>query len=60
MTTPVTIAVLVVTALASFVAFQRRDLMERWLFNPQAVLAQRQFDRMFTSGLIHAVVFGRR
>lgn len=52
--TPATIAVLLVTALATFWAFKRSDIKERWIFNPQAILAQKQFDRLFTCGLIHA------
>jgi membrane associated rhomboid family serine protease len=54
MIAPATIIVLVVTALASFYAFQRPDIKERWIFNPQAILADKQFYRMITSGLIHA------
>src|SRR6266850_5836465 len=54
MTAPATITVLVVTALASFYAFRRPDIKERWILNPRAILADKQFDRMFTSGLIHA------
>ena len=54
MIAPATISILVITALASFAAFQRRDLMERWWFDPQAILARKQFDRMLTCGLIHA------
>jgi membrane associated rhomboid family serine protease len=54
MASPVTIVVLVVTALASWIAFQRPDLKERWMFTPQAVLGDKQYDRLLTSGLIHA------
>ena len=54
MTAPVTILVLVVTALASFYAFQRPDMMERWIFDPQAILVRKEYYRLVTSGLIHA------
>jgi membrane associated rhomboid family serine protease len=54
MIAPATIIILVVTGLASLYAFQRPDIRERWIFNPQAILADKQFDRMITSGLIHA------
>lgn len=54
MNAPVTIAVLVVTGLASLYAFQRPDIRERWIFDPRAILAHKQFYRMITSGLIHA------
>jgi membrane associated rhomboid family serine protease len=46
--------VLVVTGLASFYAFQRPDIRDRWIFNPRAILADREYYRMYTSGLIHA------
>jgi len=54
MTAPATIIVLVVTALASLYAFQRPDVREQWIFNPRAILVQKEFYRMLTSGLIHA------
>ena len=50
---PATIAVLIITALASFYAFQRPDLRERWIFNPQAILLHKEHYRMLTCGLIH-------
>jgi membrane associated rhomboid family serine protease len=52
--TPATIAVLLITALTTFYAFRRPDIKDRWIFNPQAILARKQFDRLFTCGLIHA------
>ncbi len=54
MIAPATIVVLVITALTSLLAFQRPDLKERWVFDPHAILIHKQFDRVFTSGLIHA------
>src|SRR5215469_6651549 len=51
---PATIAVLVITALASFYAFQRPDIRERWIFNPRAILAHKEYYRMVSCGLIHA------
>ncbi|MEJ0088859.1 MAG: rhomboid family intramembrane serine protease [Limisphaerales bacterium] len=51
---PATIAILAVTTLATLYAFRRPDIKERWIFNPQAILADKQFDRMITSGFIHA------
>jgi membrane associated rhomboid family serine protease len=53
MTTPVTFLVLVVTAIATFLAFQRRDLWERWMFKPCEILRFKQYERLLTSGLIH-------
>jgi membrane associated rhomboid family serine protease len=54
MNAPATIIVLVVTGLVSFFAFQRPDLRDKWVFNPRAILADKEFYRMYTSGLIHA------
>ena len=54
MNSPATIIVLVVTGLVSFFAFQRPDLRDKWIFNPRAILADKEFYRMYTSGLIHA------
>jgi membrane associated rhomboid family serine protease len=51
---PATFTILFVTALASLIAFQRPALRERWIFDPRAILADKQFERMITSGFIHA------
>lgn len=51
---PVTILTLIVTGFATLIAFQRPDLKAKWIFNPQAILADKQYYRMITSGLIHA------
>lgn len=51
---PATLITLAVTALATQAAFQRPDLKERWIFNPEAILARKEFYRMISSGLIHA------
>jgi membrane associated rhomboid family serine protease len=53
MIAPATAAVLLVTAVATLVAFQNDRLYERWMFKPREILAGREFDRMLTSGLIH-------
>lgn len=53
MIAPATAAVLLVTAVATLVAFQNNDLFERWMFKPREILASRQFERMLTSGFIH-------
>jgi membrane associated rhomboid family serine protease len=54
MTAPATIIVLVITGAASLYAFQRPDIRERWIFEPRAILADREYHRMITCGLIHA------
>ena len=54
MTAPLTILILVVTGITTFVAFRRPDLRDRWIFNPYAILRHKEYERMLTSGLIHA------
>ena len=51
---PVTAVILLVTAVATFVAFRRRDLWERWMFKPYEILRYKQYERMISSGFIHA------
>jgi membrane associated rhomboid family serine protease len=51
---PVTTAVLLITGVMTFVAFRRRELWERWMFKPFEILRHKQYERMLTSGLIHA------
>jgi membrane associated rhomboid family serine protease len=50
----VTWFILAVTAVATLAAFRNPRLRERWMFDPQAVLAEKQYERMLTSGFIHA------
>ena len=54
MTAPLTILILIVTGIVTFVAFRRPDLRDRWIFNPYAILRHKEYERMLTSGLIHA------
>lgn len=54
MIAPATVIVLVITGVASLYAFLRPDIREQWIFNPQAILARKEFHRLFTCGLIHA------
>lgn len=51
---PATITVLLVTLAATAAAFRNRALQERWIFEPRAILAGKQYARMITSGFIHA------
>lgn len=51
---PVATAVVIITGVMTFLAFRRRDLMERWMFKPEDVLRGKQYERLFTAGLIHA------
>ena len=54
MTLLTTILILLVTAGVSIFAFQRRDIGERLMFKPTEILRDKQFERMVSSGLIHA------
>jgi len=53
MQTPATIALLLITTLATLYAFWRPEMMERWCFDPEAVLARKEYYRVVTCGLIH-------
>ncbi len=51
---PATGVILLVTTIATIMAFRRQDLRERWMFKPYEILRYRQYERMLSSGLIHA------
>jgi len=51
---PVTTAVLIITGVMTFMALRRRELWERWMFKPFEILRRKQYERMLTSGFIHA------
>ncbi len=51
---PVTTLLLVITGVMTVIAFYRRQWEERWIFDPAAILRGKQYDRMLTSGFIHA------
>ena len=54
-TTPtVTILILVITGLVTLAAFMRPGLRERLIFNPIEIIQNKQYERLFTSALIHA------
>ena len=50
---PVTTLILLVTGVMTFIAFQRRELWERWMLKPQLILRAKQYDRLLLSGFIH-------
>ena len=54
MNNPATIVVLVLTGLVTLIAFQRPDIKNRLMFDPNAILRHKEWERMLTSGLIHA------
>lgn len=54
MSAPITIAICVVTAIVTQIAFSKSELLQRLLFKPRSILVDGQWDRMFSSALIHA------
>mgnify|MGYP002652262059 CR=1 FL=1 len=50
----ITLAIIAVTALVSWMAFNNRSLEDRLILWPPAVRRQRQYDRLLTHGFIHA------
>jgi membrane associated rhomboid family serine protease len=54
MTPWATIIVLIGTAVVSALAFRRPGLWERLMFKPLEILRGQQYERLLTSGLIHA------
>jgi len=51
---PVTLVILAITCLVSFVAFSHPRLLERLVLWPPAISRQHQYDRLLTCGLVHA------
>jgi membrane associated rhomboid family serine protease len=51
---PVTLALLLLTLGITAAAFRDPALRERWMFDPRAILVGKQYERMLTSGFIHA------
>ncbi len=49
-----TLAIIVVTSIISFIAFGNRRLLERLVLWPPAVSRRHQYDRLVTYGLVHA------
>jgi membrane associated rhomboid family serine protease len=51
---PVTLAILALTCIVSFVAFSNRALLDRLVLWPPAITRQGQYDRLLTCGFVHA------
>jgi membrane associated rhomboid family serine protease len=49
-----TLAIIGITCIISFIAFGNRRLLERLILWPPAVSRQHQYDRLVTYGLVHA------
>lgn len=50
----VTLGLIAITAIVSWIAFSNRALLERLLFWPPAIARNRQYERFFTHGFVHA------
>lgn len=50
----ITLAIIVITGLTSFYAFNNHELFEKLKFNAYAVKHQKQYYRLFTHSLLHA------
>lgn len=50
----ITIIIIVLTCIVSFIGFGDRGIFDRLKFNVDAILHQKQWDRMITSALLHA------
>jgi membrane associated rhomboid family serine protease len=51
---PVTLLIVALTCVVSFIAFSNRALLDRLILWPPAVTRQRQYDRLLTCGFVHA------
>lgn len=51
--TPATLITLAVTAAVTIFAFRDPRLVERLMFKPREILADKQYERMLTSGFVH-------
>lgn len=50
----ITIIIVIITAIISFIAFSNHELMDKLIFYPPAITQQKQWYRFFSNGLIHA------
>lgn len=49
----ITTILIIITVAVSLYAWNRPDLLQRWMFNPYAVRSRREYHRFITSGFIH-------
>ena len=54
MTFNITIIIIIITAITSFMAFRNDVLMEKLIFYPPDIARRKQWYRFFSNGLIHA------
>ncbi|ELR71363.1 Rhomboid family protein [Fulvivirga imtechensis AK7] len=49
----VTLILVIITVLTSLYAWQKQDILRKWIFNPYSVNKYKQYYRFVTSGFIH-------
>ena len=49
-----TLLIIVITAITSFLAFNNSELLQKFVFTPYIVARNKEYYRFFSSGLIHA------
>ena len=49
----ITILLIIITVAASIYSWNRKDIYQKWMMNPYAVIHKRQYYRLITSGFIH-------
>ncbi|NVK51244.1 MAG: rhomboid family intramembrane serine protease, partial [Cyclobacteriaceae bacterium] len=49
----ITVILIILTAISSFLAFNNSNLVERWMFTPYLIKRRNQWDRFLLSGFIH-------
>lgn len=50
----ISVTLIIITAVISFMAFSNRNLMDKLIFYPPDIAQQKQWYRFFSNGLIHA------
>src|SRR5580700_2984263 len=51
---PVASFIFLITVVTSIISFRRQDIARKWMLQPYALVHQKKYYQVFTSGLIHA------
>ena len=54
MSISITLIIIIITAIISFMAFSNQELLNKLIFYPPAISKEKQWYRFFSNGLIHA------
>ncbi len=49
----ITLIIIIITVAASYYAWEKPDIMYKWIMNPYTVQRKNQYERFITSGFIH-------